>query len=265
MHANPPLLQPQWWSDPSMWCIAVGPRNHHFAERAACGLCIQGSHISRDPLHSDRGRAIGYPFCVWKIWHIHLWQRCVRDETDHKPLEAIMRSIIKGLKAVFAWFGIPDVVVTDNGPQLSSAEFSGFSCIWGFDHVTSSPKYPQSNGKAKNGVKTVKWLFKKCKDSGQSEFFALLDWCNTPTEGIRTSPAQRLLGRQCRTLLPIAESLLKPRYDTGGDTRALALAKHHQQHYCNETTATDGNNGLHKPNCTRRAPAWHKDFAVFRN
>ena len=80
----------------------------------------------------------------------------VRDETDHKPLEAIMRSIIKELKAVFAWFGIPDVVVTDNGPQLSSAEFSGFSRIWGFDHVTSSPKYPQSNGKAKNGVKTVK-------------------------------------------------------------------------------------------------------------
>lgn len=60
------------------------------------------------------------------------------------------RSIIKELKAVFVRFGIPDVVVTDNGPQFSSAEFSVFSRIWGFDHVTSSPKYSQSNGKAEN-------------------------------------------------------------------------------------------------------------------
>jgi len=52
---------------------------------------------------------------------------------------------------------------------------------------------------------------------------ALLDWRNTPTEGIGTSLEQHLLGH--RTLLPIAESLLKPHYDTGGDTRALAGAK----------------------------------------
>lgn len=57
------------------------------------------------------------------------------------------RSIIKELKAVFAQFGIPDVVVTDNGPQFSSAEFSVFSRIWGFDHVRSSPKYPRQGRK----------------------------------------------------------------------------------------------------------------------
>ena len=95
------------------------------------------------------------------------------------------RSIIKELKAVFARFGVPDVLVTDNGPQFSSAEFSVFARTWDFDHVTSSPKYPQSNGKAENAVKTVKRLFEKCKDSGQSEFLALLDWRNTPRESER--------------------------------------------------------------------------------
>ena len=123
--------------------------------------------------------------------------------------------------------------MTDNGPQFSSAEFSAFARTWDFDHVTSSPKYPQSNGKAENAVKTVKRLFKKCKDSGQSEFLALLDWRNTPTEGIGTSPAQRLLGRRCRTLLPIASSLLKPRYDTETDNRALIGIKQRQQYYYN--------------------------------
>ena len=143
------------------------------------------------------------------------------------------RSITKELKAVFARFGIPDVLVTYNGPQFSSAEFSVFARTWDFDHVTSSPKYPQSNGNAENAVKTVKRLFKKCKDSGQSEFLALLDWRNTPTEGMGTSPAQRLLGRRCRTLLPIADSLLKPRYDTDTDNRALIGIKQCQQYYYN--------------------------------
>lgn len=54
---------------------------------------------------------------------------------------------------------------------------------------TSSPWYPQSNGKAKNAVKTVKRLFIKCQEAGQSEFLALLDWCSTLIEGVSTSPA----------------------------------------------------------------------------
>ena len=74
--------------------------------------------------------------------------------------------VTKALKAQFARYGVPDTVVSDNGPQLSSKEFATFSKSWGFTHVMSSPHYPQSNGKAKNAVKTLKQLFKKCHDSG---------------------------------------------------------------------------------------------------
>ena len=91
------------------------------------------------------------------------------------------RAIIKSLKEIFARFGIPDTLITDNGPQFASAEFSVFAKTWMFDHKTSSPKYAQSNGKAENAVQTVKRLFKKCMTSGGSEFQALLDWRNTPT------------------------------------------------------------------------------------
>ncbi len=104
------------------------------------------------------------------------------------------RGVCKAFKVMFARYGVPDVLVTDNGPQFASSEFEDFAKTWGFEHVTSSPRYPQSNGKAENAVKTVKRLFKKCQESGQSEYLALLDWRNTPTEGIGTSPAQRFLG-----------------------------------------------------------------------
>ena len=58
------------------------------------------------------------------------------------------RSIVKELKETFARYGVPDILVTDNGPQFASAEFAVFAKAWGFDHVTSSPHHPQSNGKA---------------------------------------------------------------------------------------------------------------------
>lgn len=146
------------------------------------------------------------------------------------------RAIIKELKAMFARFGIPDCLVTDNGPQFSAAEFSVFAKTWMFEHRTSSPSYAQSNGKAENAVQTVKRLFTKCKASGVSEFQALLDWRNTPTAGIGNSPAQRLMGRRCKTLLPVAGSLLQPRYSTEEETRRIIGAKERQRHYYDRQT-----------------------------
>ena len=80
------------------------------------------------------------------------------------------RGVSKALKVLFARYGVPDTLVTDNGPQFASAEFHAFAKGWGFQHVTSSPRYPQSNGKVENVMKTVKRLFTKCRDAGQSEF-----------------------------------------------------------------------------------------------
>ena len=58
------------------------------------------------------------------------------------------QEVISHLKAIFARHGIPKTVISDNSPQNSSAKFSKFAQEWEFTHVTSSGKYPQSNGEA---------------------------------------------------------------------------------------------------------------------
>ena len=70
-------------------------------------------------------------------------------------------SVIRALKYQFARHGIPDVLITDNGPQFTLEKFRNFVEEWQFQHTTSSPGYPQSNGKAENAVKTVKNLMRK--------------------------------------------------------------------------------------------------------
>lgn len=144
------------------------------------------------------------------------------------------RAVVKELKEIFARFGVPDTLVTDNGLQFSSAEVAVFAKTWMFEHKTSSPVHPQSHRKAENAVHTIKNLFRKCKTSGVSKFQALLDWRNMPTAGIGTSPAQCLMGRCCKTLLPVAGSLLQPSFPTEAATRKLLGTKQRQQHYYNK-------------------------------
>ena len=70
--------------------------------------------------------------------------------------------------------------------------------------MTSSPYHPKSNGKAVSAVKVVKSLIKKAQRDNKDPWLSLLDYRNTPTTGMQTSPAQRLMSRRTKTLVPIA-------------------------------------------------------------
>lgn len=52
---------------------------------------------------------------------------------------------------------------------------------------------------------------KKVIESNSDPHLALLAWRNTPSEGLRNSPLQRIFGRRIKTLLPTSNSLLKPK------------------------------------------------------
>ena len=115
-------------------------------------------------------------------------------------------NIICHLKSQFARYGIPDELISDNGPQYACSAFNDFSRSYGFVHTTSSPLYPQSNGEVERAVQTIENFLKK----GQDPYKALLNYRNTPLDGIGLSPAQILMGRRLKTSLPTSAELLKP-------------------------------------------------------
>ena len=107
-------------------------------------------------------------------------------------------NIITQLKAIFARFGIPAAMVTDNGPQFDSYEMKEFAQVYDFQHTTTSPYFLQSNGFAERMVKTVKKLLEHSADPYKS----ILSYRATPLPWCGLSPAELLMGRRIRTDIP---------------------------------------------------------------
>lgn len=154
-------------------------------------------------------------------------------EIDRLPNTKAVTTILK-LKSHFARYGIPDQVVSDNGPQFSSKEFADFARTWDFEHLTSSPGHSKSNGKAESRVKTAKHILRKSIKAGTDPNLAILDYRNTPTQGMTSSPAQRLMSRRTKTLLPTTQSLLLSKnIDLENEKRELRQRQQVQAKYYN--------------------------------
>ncbi|XP_033730104.1 uncharacterized protein K02A2.6-like [Pecten maximus] len=123
--------------------------------------------------------------------------------------------IVLHLQSMFARHGIPETLVSDNGPQYASAVFQQFADKYGFIHRTSSPHHPQGNGETERAVQTVKRLFGGSKDS----YLALLAYRATPLR-CGHSPAELLMGRKIRTTLPENPNNLEPKWPDLTDFRA---------------------------------------------
>ena len=129
------------------------------------------------------------------------------DQYSKMPFVKTMKSVtskscIEYLKAIFAVHGIPERLYTDNAKYFVSNVFHNFVMEWEFTHITSSPRYPQSNGFIERMVQTIKNTLKKAKLSKMDYQMALLCLRTTPLDNHLPSPAEILYNRKKRTMIP---------------------------------------------------------------
>ena len=72
---------------------------------------------------------------------------------------------------IFATHGLPERIVTDNGPQFCSQEFKEFLKVNGIQHAFSAPYHPATNGEAERFVQTFKHSM-KCKQANSANIFS---------------------------------------------------------------------------------------------
>ena len=148
------------------------------------------------------------------------------------------KSIISRLKRQFATHGIPNTLMTDNCPNFVSHEFKAFAHDWNFTLKNSSPFYAQSNGLAENAVKQAKKLLESCKRDGTDPMLALLNIRNIPRDDTLGSPAQRLMSRRTRGILPISKPLLDPTPRDSTQVQQRIEQRRYQQKRYYDKTAT---------------------------
>lgn len=120
-------------------------------------------------------------------------------------------SVISELKTIFRRHGIPEIVMSDNGPEFASNQFKEFALKWMFHHVTSSPTYAQSNGQIERSIQTLKNIMKKTRFDQTDLDLALLEYLSTPISDKLPSPSELLYNRKLRSILPCEPNLLKPK------------------------------------------------------
>eukprot|EP00731_Ephydatia_muelleri_P025658 Em0017g741a len=171
------------------------------------------------------------PLHPW-VWPAQPWQRIhidfagpflgsnflvVVDAHSKWPEVVEMKTLtsaktIEALRELFATYGLPQQLVSDNGSQFTSEEFAQFMTTNGIKHICCAPYHPASNGLAERFVQT----FKKSMLASRSDQMSfqqrlcsfLLAYRTTPHSTTGGAPCMLFFKRQLRTRL----DLLKPDY-----------------------------------------------------
>lgn len=191
------------------------------------------------PLHSWM-----WPSSPWERIHVdfagpfegHMYLVMV-DAHSKWPEVHIMKSTtacmtIQVLRGLFSRYGIPHILVSDNGPQFCAEEFSTFLKNNGVKHIRSAPYHPATNGLAERFVQTFKHALKASKGTAQvrqqlEEF--LLTYRNTPHATTKETPAMLFLGRRLRSRL----DCLKPSV-AGAVHRSQDAQQQRRQHHAKD-------------------------------
>lgn len=105
-------------------------------------------------------------------------------------------TLIKKLRNIFARFGLPNVIVSDSGPQFRASEFVEFWKINGIQFYTSLPFYSVINEVTENTMKSFKSGIKKAL-SDKNKWKCIVEYIYLLLSMKR--PSEWMFGRKLKT------------------------------------------------------------------
>ena len=109
---------------------------------------------------------------------------------------------VTNMKDLFARFGFPEEIMSDNGTQFAPSEFRSFvENNWITD---TTPSLPNANGEAKGAAPTAKRILRH-----RDPWLALVIYRYTVISATGHSPTQLLIGRHVKTNIPSSPPALR--------------------------------------------------------
>ena len=136
------------------------------------------------------------------------------DAYSKWPEVIVMKSttsanVIRALRSLFARYGFPYRLVSDNGPQFVSEEFTSFLTSCGISHSKTAPYHPATNSEAERFVQTLKNFLKTFNPNNLNLEMSvqgfLLKYRTTPHSTTNVSPSELLNKRQIRNVLDLVK------------------------------------------------------------
>ena len=126
----------------------------------------------------------------------------------HDMKSTTAEATISKLKHIFAAQGLPERIVSDNGPQFAASEFQQFCNSRGIVHSTIAPYHPRSNGEVERLVATFKNSIEKANPSSNEQLQNslinfLARYRATPHTVTGQTPSEMFNYRGIRTLLDL--------------------------------------------------------------
>ena len=140
---------------------------------------------------------------------------------------------VEELRKLFTTHGLPEQLVSDNGPQFVAEEFGSFMKNNDIKHIRSTPYHPATNGLAERFVQTFKQALRAAAIERNPLSWKLanflLAYRTTPHATTGETPAMILMGRNIRTRLDALKPNIRKRVEDKQQDLELSLSNRHRR------------------------------------
>ena len=180
-----------------------------------CVLCAStSSNTQSEPLKMTK-----MPNAPWEKLHLDFkgplpggkYLLVVIDRYSRYPEVEIITStnaktVIRKLNKIFSAHGIPEIILTDNGPPFHSKEFKMYLEQNNVSHQFSTPYWPQGNAEAERFMRTLGKVLTIGKlmhtDLETALHQYLFQYRITPHSTTKVPPAELIFNRKIRSKIP---------------------------------------------------------------
>ncbi|XP_019189192.1 PREDICTED: uncharacterized protein K02A2.6-like [Ipomoea nil] len=108
--------------------------------------------------------SFGYNYILVAVDYVSKWVEAVATRTNDSKV------VLKFLKDIFARFGAPRAIISDEGTHFCNKLFAGLLKKYGITHKVATPYHPQTSGQVEVSNRQIKGILEKTVNPSRKDW-----------------------------------------------------------------------------------------------